>query len=460
MDLVLYHHNHTKSNYPDLCSILKKADHHSASEREDIDDTQEVNKSPLISLFSKIVLEGNDKVDEQYIPLNKLSLDDGSFNNLKPAAKKDTMGGWNLVPEYNRLWDEFNSEFELIQNKTDFNTLLALLKKYASTMPSAAYKSKSDISLYDHSKTTAALAVSRYLFNRDGDVKLTQKDDLNCYLAIEGDISGIQKFIFKISSPQEAQSGMSKRLRGRSLYLTLLCDAIATHIAEELELCEANILFCGGGRFTIIGPNTKTAKEKLAEIKSKLNKFFIDEFNAELYLALVSIECCGDDLAKFGQITRKLSNKLNEDKKHKFSDNLDEVFNFDEEIKYDDLCSVCGTHELKATNQVGNNLVATFNPGTAFLISIYTTGAGHIYLGLFKRGISFLISQIVLVVLVAIFTLLLGYLWYMLAVIVLLLGILACLTLHIYSIYDSYKSIKKITNGESVEDIMFFNKFM
>lgn len=112
MDLVLYHHNHTKSNYPDLCSILKKADHHSASEREDIDDTQEVNKSPLISLFSKIVLEGNDKVDEQYIPLNKLSLDDGSFNNLKPTAKKDTMGGWNLVPEYNRLWNEFNSEFD------------------------------------------------------------------------------------------------------------------------------------------------------------------------------------------------------------------------------------------------------------------------------------------------------------------------------------------------------------
>lgn len=219
-------------------------------------------------------------------------------------------------------------------------------------MPSAAYKSKSDISLYDHSKTTAALAVSRYLFNRDGDVKLTQKDDLNCYLAIEGDISGIQKFIFKISSPQEAQSGMSKRLRGRSLYLTLLCDAIATHIAEELELCEANILFCGGGRFTIIGPNTKIAKEKLAEIKSKLNKFFIDEFNAELYLALVSIECCGDDLAKFGQITRKLSNKLNEDKKHKFSDNLDDVFNFDEEIKYDDLCSVCGTPYPKKEGSV------------------------------------------------------------------------------------------------------------
>lgn len=51
MDLVLYHHNHTKSNYPDLCSILKKADHHSASEREDIDDTQEVNKTNLYPII-------------------------------------------------------------------------------------------------------------------------------------------------------------------------------------------------------------------------------------------------------------------------------------------------------------------------------------------------------------------------------------------------------------------------
>lgn len=343
VDLALYHHKHTKSNYPDLCDILRKADHHSASERESSDEKQEVNKTPLISLFSKIVLEDKKKVDEQYVPLNKLSLDDKSFEKLKPTTKNESIDGWNLEPEYKELWKEFKQEFDLIQNKTDFNTLLALLKKYTLTMPSAAYASKSDISLYDHSKTTAALAISRYLFNRDGDVKLTQNDDLDCYLAIEGDISGIQKFIFKISSPQEAQSGMSKRLRGRSLYLSLLCDAIATHIAEELELSQANILFCGGGRFTIIGPNTKTAKEKLAKIKSKINEFFIDEFNAELYLALVSIQCCGKDLGKFGEVTRKLSNKLNEDKKHKFSDNLEDVFNFDEEIKYEDLCSVCGS---------------------------------------------------------------------------------------------------------------------
>lgn len=159
MDLVLYHHNHTKSNYPDLCSILRKADHHSASEREDIDDTQEVNETPLISLFSKIVLEGNEKVGEQYIPLNKLSLDDESFNNLKPADKNEAIEGWNLVPEYKNLWNEFNSEFELIQNKTDFNTLLALLKKYASTTSATFSKAVDPLFLRDF------LPVSYILFN-------------------------------------------------------------------------------------------------------------------------------------------------------------------------------------------------------------------------------------------------------------------------------------------------------
>lgn len=113
--------------------------HYSASEREDIDDTQEVNETPLISLFSKIVLEGNDKVSEKYIPLNKLSLDGESFNNLKPTDKKEAIKKQNSTSRDNSLWDEFNSEFELIQNKTDFNTLIALLKKYVSTMPSSAY---------------------------------------------------------------------------------------------------------------------------------------------------------------------------------------------------------------------------------------------------------------------------------------------------------------------------------
>lgn len=357
VDLALYHHNHNGSNFPELCRIIQKADHHSSAERI-CAEKQEVKASPLISIFSEIQIKENKVSDEYYLPLNELDLSP-NFDDLKPQANtKDVMSGWNLVPDYKVLWSKFTKEVAGV-NDIDFNTMLALLRKYTSSIPSAAYVSKPDISLFDHSKTTAALAVCRYLFNRDSVDKLYQTDDQKVYLAVSGDISGIQNFIFKISSPQEAQSGMSKRLRGRSLYLTLLTDAIASYIAKELELTQANVLFCGGGHFTIIAPNTEIAKNKLNEIKELINEEFVNDFNAELYLSLVYEECSGSkpkeesdsNLAEFGMVTRVLNNKLVEDKKHKFVSNLDKVFDFEDEIKYDDICSVCGNLYKKQSDE-------------------------------------------------------------------------------------------------------------
>ena len=351
IDLALHHHNPNASNYPKLCQMLQKADHHSSTERITSGEANDTSLTPLISIFSEVKIGDNKESEEYYVPFKKIDLNEDSFEDLKPKiSSKEIMVGWNLKPEYKQLWAEFANEITNLKH-FNFNTTLALMKKYASTIPSAVYVSVPDISLYDHSKTTAALAVCRYLFDRDCDENLTQTNHQNVYLAINGDISGIQKFIFKISSPQEAQSGMSKRLRGRSLYLTLLTNAIADKIAQELELTSANILFCGGGRFTIIAPNTENAKVKLEEIKNKVNEEFIEKFNAELYLAIATEECCAIkdpkdnesyDLNNFGKLMKHLTDLLTEDKKHKFVDNLKDVFNFDEEIIYDDICSVCG----------------------------------------------------------------------------------------------------------------------
>ena len=333
--------------------MLTKADHHSSTERISTDEANDTSLTPLISIFSEVKIGDNKESDEYYVPFKKIDLNEDSFEELKPKISSDEiMSGWNLQPEYKQLWAEFANEVSKVKH-FDFNTTLALLRKYTSTIPSAVYVSVPDISLYDHSKTTAALAVCRYLFDRDSEEELNMTtNDQNVYLAINGDISGIQKFIFKISSPQEAQSGMSKRLRGRSLYLTLLTNAIADKIAKELELSSANILFCGGGRFTIIAPNTENAKAKLEEIKENVNKEFIKKFNAELYLAIATEECCGVkkdpkddesyDLNNFGKLMKHLTDLLTEDKKHKFVGNLKDIFKFEEEIIYDDICSVCG----------------------------------------------------------------------------------------------------------------------
>jgi CRISPR-associated protein Csm1 len=336
-DLVLYHHN-PKS---DLGKIVQKADHHSAIERLDLKEEElneknrQVAKEPLISVFSNIKLNNNNKTDEHYIPLEPLSLKSSAFNDLKPVPGK------NVNLDYKTLWNDFSMIIKRLKSP-NFNTVLSLLKKYTSTMPSAAYVSKADISLYDHSKTTAGLATARYLFKESGGEKLKQTKSQKVYLAINGDISGIQKFIYDVSSPQDAQSGMSKRLRGRSLYLNLLNDAISSRLIEDLGLNQSNILFVGGGRFIIIAANIDEAKNKVNQLQDEVNDLFIDKFNGKLYLAISYEECSGDDLENFGGVTSNLNIKLSDDKKHKFINQLDKVFKIEDKIEYENTCPVCG----------------------------------------------------------------------------------------------------------------------
>lgn len=337
-ELVLYHHEPAKSGYGELCKMLQKADHHSSKERIKSADESEVLDTPLTSIFSRISLDGKIQ-DDYYIPL--IALDFFNKKGLHPKKVYEKEGS-NLVPEYKRLWGQFVNEFEKLKNK-NFESSLALIKKYTSTMPSAAYKDESDISLYDHLKTTVAIANCRYLYSLDSNLNL--KEDQYVYKVINGDISGIQNFIYKVQTPEEAQSGMSKRLRGRSLYLSLLCEAIAYRIIIDLNLDSTNILFCGGGRFTILAPNTTKTNETIDKLKTEINKDFIDKFNSELFLNMAFVEACGEDLGKFDDILSKLTQLLNENKKHKFLGQLDDVFYKESKDKYK-LCPVCGNPTL------------------------------------------------------------------------------------------------------------------
>lgn len=78
----------------------------------------------------------------------------------------------------------------------------------------------------------------------------------------------------------------------------------------------------------------------------KVNKFFIRKFNAELYLALVSKPVCGDDLENFSKVLKDLTVLLNENKKHKFHNQLTEIFKIEDEVNYD-VCAVCGNKASK-----------------------------------------------------------------------------------------------------------------
>ena len=81
---------------------------------------------------------------------------------------------------------------------------------------------------------------------------------------------------------------------------------------------------------------TKKFKDKVAvnNINLEVNKEFIRKFNAELFLNIVSTPACGNDLGEFDKILSKLTQLLNENKKHKFINQIDELFKIEIENAY------------------------------------------------------------------------------------------------------------------------------
>lgn len=164
---------------------------------------------------------------------------------------------------------------------------------------------------------------------------------------IEGDLSGIQRFIFDLANPEEARPGMSKRLRGRSFWLTLLMDAIATKIIYDLDLPETNVLWNTGGHFLILAPNLETYHDKIEKIKQNINKRLLTRYDGRLFLALEKMPCSKNDLTNFYSVTNDLAEKIDRSKRQKFIDCGIQFDELGDNKKIDEYCIVCGMPLIK-----------------------------------------------------------------------------------------------------------------
>ena len=141
----------------------------SAAEREEDEENAQIYyKVPLRSIFSRI---GSEEIQPFYYPLKPLS-----FETLMPTAQ-NTIETVN----YKNLMDEMLKDFPFIDT---LEKLLGVLEIYFSSVPAQTSRFVSDISLYDHSRVTAALAHSLYIDWENG-------------LFNEKDIEEIKKWILK-----------------------------------------------------------------------------------------------------------------------------------------------------------------------------------------------------------------------------------------------------------------------
>ncbi len=293
----IYHHAPEKSPAEDhsLSFLIELADKLSAGERSDAPQGGKQKDPPqqMVTIFDRLQLAGAAKA-EHFLPLKPLALQESV---LFPVEKIDAAA---RTHSYAALCKELRSAAsqEIEDPEAYIENLLGALQRTSWCVPSAYYHAVPDVSLYDHSRMTAALAVclAEPDVKVDELLKAVEADFSGKYdpaqqarleqpaaLLIGGDISGIQDFIYTISSKNAA-----KTLRGRSFYLQLLTEAVLRFVLSELGLPYVNVIYAGGGHFYLLAP--LSAAGKLAGVRKAVTEKLVRHHGVSLYLAIGSSE--------------------------------------------------------------------------------------------------------------------------------------------------------------------------
>lgn len=152
----------------------------------------------------------------------------------------------------------------------------------AHAVPSAtAFNVRPEVSLYDHSRTAAALAAALWRWHeahgRTGDADaqaLRTRSDYGTqkFLLVQGDFFGIQDFVFASGGQTRRQA--AKLLRGRSLQVSLFTELAALRLLDELGLPPTSQVINAAGKFLIVAPNTPEAVDALRRVRDEMVSWF------------------------------------------------------------------------------------------------------------------------------------------------------------------------------------------
>ena len=355
-DVINYHHakylSSAKLEDDSLAYIVYEADNiASGIDRVKYEDkgTKGNEMDNLNSIFNVVKVEKNN-IKKTF------KLFDFDKNNFNMPTSHDIK---LTNSDYKRVLDYIKNNLSSFKENINPEKLAVVLEACCSYFPSSSYVDTPDVSYYDHVKLTAAVAACFYLYDKEKEINNYKKEyflkaDRNTkkFLLVSGEFSGIQNFIYTISSKMAMKS-----LRGRSFYLELFAEHIIDEILSELELSRVNLLYSGGSHFYLLLPNTEKSKEVLEQYKEKINNFILEKIGATIYFEMVYTETSAEELGnglnekiktenRVGELFRKTSNKVSKAKLNRYSlEQLKELLNEDSSINkvksYTKECNIC-----------------------------------------------------------------------------------------------------------------------
>ena len=342
--------------------IWYEADNLASFERKQEDHTEQGRWemfTPLASPFSHVRNPNNPA--EALIEIPYLQLE--QKKNVEVVSFKEPE---ITVESYRAIRRKLEKDLKSADKPYSINLLLMLFEKHLSNVPSITREiikgqqeeghRHPDISLFNHLKLTASIATCMYYFLKETypekwnnnellkDEILNPSPEVKPYLLIGGDISGVQKFIYTITS-----KGALKSLKGRSFYLELLTEHIISELLDTLKLTRCNLIFSGGGHFYILSYNTPSAQTEIDNVKKKIDDFLFEEFKGNLQIHLAGVPFSKEGFKNSVDVWQELSNKLQQLKKRKWKGKIYEVLKV--EAQHQDClttsCEVCFREDLR-----------------------------------------------------------------------------------------------------------------
>jgi CRISPR-associated protein Csm1 len=264
-------HGDRLSSGSDRCNIILE------NKNRDDESPAKFYEKPLTHLVSTLHITEKPKPQQGYSPLEQME-DKAVFASSNAKVSK---------ADYQKLWRQFEQDFRSLRGRKypEFMQALdTLMERYCWCIPSSTVND-SDISLYQHAKTTAAFAGALYRYHKEKQTETEaalKVNDEEKFLFIQGDMSGIQKYIFDLKTTDNN----AKLLRARSFQVWALSEIIAQHLVGQFDVSHENILTSAGGKFLLLVPNTQTIKEKLPEMRLRIERYFIREFAGKLIFVL------------------------------------------------------------------------------------------------------------------------------------------------------------------------------